>query len=100
MRHGRAAGAAAGRWCICLPMCSLALKRARSMHTDALLLLCIPRCVCVFAVMSRGGIWFVLLVLGSPPVSIQVALFFGSRKWGVLIGGENLLNPHSLKDCF
>lgn len=32
---------------------------------------------------------------------IQVALVSGSRKWGVLIGGENLLNPHSLKNwCY
>lgn len=74
MRHRRAAGDAAEICCICLPMCSLALKRARSMHTDALVLLCIPLCVYIFAVMARDRICFVPLfqaVIQSP-----VAFFF------------------------
>lgn len=59
MRHRRAAGAPAEIWCICLPMCSLALKRSQSMHTDVLVLLCIPLCVYIFAVMGRDRICFV-----------------------------------------
>lgn len=61
MRHRRAAGAAAEIWCICLPMCSLAPKRARSMHTAVLVLLCFPLCVYIFAVTGRDRICFGLL---------------------------------------
>lgn len=65
--------AAAGRRCFCLPMCSLALKRSRSMHAAASVLLCIPLSVDVFAETGIDRIRFVLL---HPPNAIQVAIYY------------------------
>lgn len=55
MRHRGAAGAAAEIWCICLPMCSLALRKAWSMHADVLVVLCVPLCGRIFLYICRDG---------------------------------------------